>query len=145
MRTIIIAALPITLCLFCNQLTAFGNLSAAEVKSLFSGNTVTGEQRQGVAAGTGPHDAVENYAIPFTAYYNSNGTLEKQVNNKLKTGKWRVADDGRLCTQWKGKQEKCEPVHKEGKLYKRAVRNKSGRILWEFSFIHYYQGNKSGL
>ena len=145
MKAISNAALAVTLCLLGSQLSAFGNMSAAELSSLFSGNTVEGEQRQGVAAGTGPQDAVDNYAIPFTAYYDSNGTVKKKIGNKLKTGKWRVADDGKLCIQWKGKKELCEPVHREGKVYVTAVRNKSGRILREFRFIHFHPGNISGL
>lgn len=47
MKTTSNTVLAINICLFGSQLSAFGNMSAAGVSTLFSTSTVEGEQWQG--------------------------------------------------------------------------------------------------
>lgn len=135
----------VTACVFSCQSLAFGQMSAAEVRALFSGNTVEGERRDGGVPGIDAPNKIEEYATKFIAYFDNDKTVKKKTSSKPKMGKWRVTDKGNLCIEWKGKKEKCAPVHKEGKLYKRVVERRSGFVLFELSYIRFIPGNKYGL
>jgi hypothetical protein len=115
MKYIFKLVLIVTACVFSSQSLAFGKMSADEVSALFSGNTVEGERRDGGVPGIDAPNKVEDYATAFIAYFDSNGTVKKKTGSKPKPGKWSVTDDGELCVKWKGKKEKCAPVHREGK------------------------------
>ena len=133
------------LCVFGSRLLAFGSMSADDVRTLFTGNTVEGERRDGGVPGIDAPNKIEEYATKFIAYFDNDKTVKKKTNSKPKMGKWRVTDKGDLCIEWKGKKEKCAPVHKEGKLYKRVVERRSGFVLFELSYIRFIPGNKYGL
>jgi len=137
--------LIVTACVFSSQSLAFGKMSADEVSALFSGNTVEGERRDGGVPGIDAPNKVEDYATAFIAYFDSNGTVKKKAGSKPKPGKWSVTDDGELCVKWKGKKEKCAPVHREGKVYKRVIERRSGFVLFELRYIRFTPGNEYGL
>ena len=137
--------LVLTACVFSNQSLAFGKMSAVEISTLFSGNTVEGERRDGGVPGIDAPNKIENYATAFIAYFDNDGTVKKKTSRKPQLGKWSVTDDGKLCIKWKGKKEKCAPVHKEGKVYTRVIERKSGFVLMELRYIHFTQGNKYDL
>jgi hypothetical protein len=120
-------------------------MSATEVSTLFSGKTVEGERRAGGVPGVDTPNWVENYASEFIAYFDNDGTVRKNNNDKYKKGKWRVNDNGDLCIKWKNKKEKCAPVHMEGKVYKRVIKGKSGRVRYELTYIRFIEGNEHGL
>ena len=127
------------------HLFAFGNMSAEEVRTLFAGNTAEGNRREGARIGTGPSNALENYAEGFVIFFAKNGVAKYMVGDERKKGKWYVTDSGRLCLKWKREKKDCAPVHKEGKVYKRATTNKMGRVMWEFEFIRLTPGNEHDL
>ena len=129
-------------CVFSGQLPAFGEMTADEAITLISGNTVDGERRDGGVPGVDASGKIENFATPFSLYFDSNGTLRKKTGGKPKIGKWRVSDDSGLCMKWKGKKEKCAPIHKQGNVYRRVVRRKNGFILYEHTYIGIIPGNK---
>jgi len=135
----------VTVCVCSSQSLAFGQMSATEVSVLFSGNTVEGERKDGGVPGIDAPNKIEEYATQFINYFDSNGTVKKKTGKKPKMGKWRVTDNGDLCIKWANKNEKCEPVYKDGNVYKRVVKRKSGFVLFEFSYIHFTPGNKHGL
>ena len=85
------------LCVFGNHSLAFGSLSADEVRTLITGNTAEGEQRDGVASGHGPENMTENYAASFVFFFASNGTVKYKTGGDRITGKWHVTDSGKLC------------------------------------------------
>ena len=145
MRYIFNVVLVLILCVSGSQLLAFGNLSADEINSLFTGNTVEGERRDGGVPGIDAPNKIDNYATAFIAYFDNDGTVKKKTSSKPKLGKWRVTDDGELCIKWKGKKEKCAPVHKEGKVYKRVIERRSGFVLMELRYIRFTQGNEYNL
>ena len=74
--------------------------------------------------------------------FDKDGTLIKGSNNMPNVGKWRTSGDAGLCMEWKGKQEKCAHVYKQGNVYKRTVRRKNGYILFEQTFMGFTSGNK---
>ena len=137
--------LVVTACVFSSQSLAFWKMSADEVSTLFSGNTVEGERRDGGVPGIDAPNKIDDYATAFIAYFEKNGTVKKKTSSKPKLGKWSITDDSELCVRWKGKKEKCAPVHKEGKVYKRVIKRRSGFILMELRYIHFTQGNKYNL
>lgn len=137
--------LVLTTCVLSSQSLAFGKISADEVSALFSGNTVEGERRDGGVPGIDAPNKIENYATAFIAYFDNDGTVKKKTSSKPRLGKWRVTDDGELCIEWKDKKEKCAPVHKEGKVYKRVIKRRSGFVLMELRYIRFTQGNEYNL
>ena len=137
--------LILSACVVGGQLFAFGGMASDEVNTLFSGNTVDGERRDGGTPGIDVPDKIENFATPFSMYFSSDGILKKKTGGKPKTGKWRVSGDAELCMEWKGKKEKCGPIHKAGNVYKRVVRRRSGVIMFEHTYIDFTPGNKYGL
>jgi hypothetical protein len=145
MKNLIAAFLLFFLWLSGSLLFAFGNLSADEVRILLTGNTAEGERREGVKGGQGTPGIVNMYAEKFTIFFAENGTVKRRVGEQHKTGKWRVTDNGELCLRWKNKKEKCAPVYKDGKNYKRVTIKPSGRVLWELTFISFTPGNEYGL
>lgn len=145
MKYIFKLVLIVTACVFSSQLLAFGKMSADEVRELFSGNTVEGERRDGGVPGVDAPNKIEAFATAFIAYFDNDGTVRKKTSSKPKLGKWSVTGDGELCIKWKGKKEKCAPVHKEGKIYTRVIKRKSGFILMELRYIRFTSGNEYGL
>jgi len=137
--------LIVTACVFSSQTLAFGGISADEVRTLFSGNTVEGEQRAGGVPGVDAPNKIENHATAFIVYFDKNGTVKKKTGGKPKLGKWSVTSNGKLCITWKGKKEKCAPVYKEGKIYKRVIERKSGFVLMELTYVRFTPGNEYNL
>ena len=135
----------LVLCMSGSHLFAFGNLSADEVRTLITGNTATGERRQGVKAGQGEPGIVNTYAEEFAMFFAENGTVKRKIGEQHKKGKWRVTESGELCLEWKDKKEKCAPVYRDGKAYKRVTIKSSGRVLWEITFIGFTPGNEYDL
>jgi hypothetical protein len=132
-------------CFAGGPLFAFGGMTPDEVITLLSGNTVDGERRDGGTPGIDVPDKIENFSTPFSMYFGSDGILKMKTGGKPKTGKWRVSGDAELCMEWKGKKEKCAPIHKAGNVYKRIVRRRSGIILFEHTYIDFTRGNKYDL
>jgi hypothetical protein len=128
-----------------SHVLAFGNMSADEVRTLVTGNSAEGDRREGARLGSGPSNALENYAEGFVIFFAKKGIVKYKAGDKRNKGKWHVTDGGKLCLKWKGEKEGCAPVHKEGKVYKRATINKIGRVLWEFEFIRFTPGNEYNL
>ena len=137
--------LIVTACVFSSQSLAFGGMSANEVSTLFAGNTVAGERRDGGIPGIDAPNKIEGHATAFIAYFDNNGTVKKKTSGKPKLGRWSVTGDGELCITWKGKKEKCAPVHKEGKVYKRVIKRKSGFVLMELRYVRFTPGNEYNL
>lgn len=135
----------VTACVVSSQSLAFGRMSATEVNALFSGNTVEGERRDGGVPGIDAPNKIQEYATEFVVYFDNDGTLKKKTSSMPAMGKWRVTDNGDLCIQWQGKKEKCAPVHKDGKVYRRVIKKRSGFVLFEFRYIRFTPGNEYGL
>ena len=137
--------LLIFLCVSGNRLLAFGSMSADEVRALFTGNTATGDKRDGVAPGHGPGNMTENYKEKFVFFFADNGTVKNRIGGEDKTGTWHVTDSGKLCLKWNNKKEKCAPVYKDGKTYKRVTESRMGRVILELVFIRFTPGNEYDL
>ena len=133
------------LCLSSSHLFASNNLSADEVRKLFTGNTTEGERREYEKPGGGFSGKLINFAELSVSYYAEDGTVTNQIGEQKNTGKWRVTESGELCTEWEGKEEKCAPVYKEGDTYKRVIKNKMGRNLREIKYIKFIPGNENDL
>jgi hypothetical protein len=133
------------LCLSSSHLFASSNLSADEVRKLFSGNTAEGEQREYEKPGAGFTGQLINFAEKFISYYAEDGTVKQQIGKKQNTGKWRVTESGELCIEWEGKEEKCASVNKERDIYKRVIKNKKGRNQFEIKYIRFIPGNQNDL
>jgi hypothetical protein len=126
-------------------LFAFGYMSAEEVRTLFSGNTVEGELRTGMKGGLGPPNMVENYLERFVMFFAADGTVKRKIGELYETGKWRVTNQGEQCIQWEVKKERCAPVYKDGKTFKQVTKNKMGRIQWEIKYTRFSPGNEHDL
>ena len=125
-------------------LSAFGNLSADEVRTLFSGQTVEGEFRGGTEKYLEP-GGVDVFAEPFVMYFSGEGAVRSLRGGKKRKGTWRVDGKGNLCVQWKGKKEGCAPVTREGSVYKKYMRRGGGRIKWVRTFNKFTPGNTGNL
>jgi hypothetical protein len=134
--------LLLMLVFFSSHLYAFGNLSADEVRQLFTGNTVEGERREYGAPGTGFAHKLNNFAEKTVSQFAQDGTINEQIGGQHKTGKWRVDDHGELCVELEGRDEHCAPVMKQGGSYIRDIRNKKGRELAQIRYITFTPGTK---
>jgi hypothetical protein len=128
-----------------SPLFAFGNLSAEEVRALFSGQTVNGEFREGSRKHVDPN-SVNTFYEPFVTYFSADGSVRSIRGGKKKTGKWRVDAKGNHCVQWTGKKEGCAPITKEGHLYKKYMIKPGGsRIKWVKTYNKFTAGNTDNL
>jgi hypothetical protein len=125
-----------------NCVYAFGKLSADEVRQLFTGNTVEGERREYGAPGTAFSHKLNNFAEKTVSQFAQDGSLDEQVGNHHKTGKWHVNDNGDLCVEPEGSEEHCAPVMKQGDFYIRIIRSTRGRELAQFRYITFTPGIK---
>jgi hypothetical protein len=139
------AFLLLFLCVSGSHLLAASNMSEDEVRKIFTGNTVEGERRDFEDPGGGFTGKLINFPEEFVNYYAEDGAVKKKIGEKITTGKWRVTNSGKLCAEWKGKKEKCAPVYKDGKIYKRVTKNKKGRNLREYRYIKFIPGNEYNL
>jgi hypothetical protein len=145
MKYLICAFFPLFLCVSGGHLFASESLSTDEMRKLFTGKTVEGEQREYEEPGGGFTGKLSNFAENFVNYFAEDGTVKQQIGEEQRTGKWRVTESGKLCIEWEGKKKKCTPVYKEGDIYKRVTKNKMGRELMEIKFIRFIPGNKYDL
>jgi hypothetical protein len=123
-----------------SYLNAFGNLSADEVRKLFTGNTVEGERREYGGWGTGFAHTLSNFAEKTLSQFAQDGTLNEQVADQHKTGKWHVNENGDLCVELEGRKEHCAPVMKQGDYYIRIIRNERGRSLAQIRYTSFTPG-----
>jgi|GEM_PF-3101980 len=125
-----------------NASYAFGNLSADEVQSLFSGNTVEGGRVEGAK-----HGVMSFYSEPFTNYFGDNGNVfsVRGESNTSTSGKWRVTENGQLCFRWVNNKEKCAPVYKDGNNYKQNMMNSKGKIKWTVTYTRFISGDAKKL
>lgn len=80
------------------------NLTGAEIKAAFVGNTQKGESINGI----------------FLIYMAPNGVIRGQFDMGRDSGKWTVTDDGKLCATWRGlfgHHQSCRTVQKKGDEY----------------------------
>lgn len=77
---------------------ADAQLTAAQLKTLIPGNSVSGFA-----------DALgKNYS----AYYSPDGVLVQLLEGKMKRkGNWKITDDARFCTQFPTEKEKCTLIY----------------------------------
>ena len=130
---------------FSSSLFAFGNLSADEVRALFSGKTLEGEFREDSKKHVDP-SGVNTFYEPFVMYFSADGTVHSIRGGIKKAGKWRVDEKGSHCVKWTGKKEGCAPITKEGSVYKKYKRKGEGsRIKWVKTFTKFRPGNPDNL
>ena len=140
-----IACFCSVLTVFSSSLFAFGNLSAEEVRALFSGQTVEGEFREGSKKHIDP-SGINTFYEPFVMYFSADGAVRSIRGDVKKAGKWRVDEKGNHCVKWTGKKEGCAPITKEGRVYKKYKRRGEGsRIKWVKTFTKFRPGNPDSL
>jgi len=105
-----------------------GALNADEIRSLFSGNSVTGK----------PKD--EGHEIFY--YFASNGELSEVHNGWQTGGTWTVRDDGRLCMDLEGESRDCRMITREGGKYSQYAVKRDGNHHYELSYFDFRQGNQ---
>jgi hypothetical protein len=94
--------------------TAADQLSAAQLKELFSDKTVT-------AINHNAGDKQQN------TYFSADGKLiQKTATGEKKEGSWRVDNKGQQCITWSGSAEVCSTVVSRGDgTYQRMVGDKA--------------------
>jgi len=125
---------------FCSHLYASGTLSAAEVRTLFSGKTVTGERQDYDTAGPGRGKWLNKFREQTISRFAEDGTYDEQSGQQHKTGKWRVDGEGHLCTEIQGLDEHCDAIIRRGDFYVRVMRNKFGRNLAQIRYTAFASG-----
>lgn len=105
-----------------------GTLSASQVKKLFSGRTV--------------ESVTVNKGRTSLSYYNANGNLEQRRNGKIRYGKWRVTDTGRICLQMENLKEKCRIIVNKDGEYRKYIVKKSGRHSHSVTYRNFMPGKK---
>jgi len=131
--------MSVILLLGTKQLYAFDTLSADQIQSQFSGNTVQGEYLQGAKQGV-----TNYYSEPFTNYFAAGGKVYSIKGRTKKSGDWRATEQG-LCINWNDTKEKCAPVYKEGDHYKQQRKNNIGKIKWTKTYTTFTPGDTNTL
>ena len=134
------ACFPAIILLATTPLYAISNLTADEVRSLFSGNTVEGDYREGASQGV-----MNFYLEPFTSYFAADGKVFSVRGKHRKSGVWHVTEKGYLCFAWHGRKEKCAPVYREGDHFKQDMMGKSGKIKWTKTYTGFSPGDAKAL
>ena len=116
------------------------HLSADEVRKLFTGNTVESERREYGTPGTYTVHILNTFAEKSISQFAQDGTLDQQVGNQHKMGKWRVDDNGDLCVQLEDREEHCAPIVKQDNSYIRVIKNKKGRDLAQIRYLTFTSG-----
>ncbi len=109
-------------------------LSAQEVRALFSNRTVRGFHHRTQKS--------------FFSYYEASGVFRSRRDGEaLRTGTWRVHDDGIFCVRWDDEGEDyCRLVLRDSKGRYRKVRVKpGGGQVVKVSFESFVAGNTKGL
>ncbi|WP_303722493.1 hypothetical protein [Malonomonas rubra] len=105
-----------------------GTLGKKQLEELFSGKTV-----ESVTAAKGRVSR---------SYFAADGTVEQVRDGVERYGKWRVADNGRICLQMENLKEKCRIIVKEGEQYKKYIVKKNGRHQHSISYRKFSPGNQ---
>lgn len=94
--------------------TAAGPLNAAQLKDMFSDQTVSAVNHAG-------GDKLQN------TYFSADGkAIQKTADGKKKEGSWRVDGKGLQCITWSGSAEVCSTVVARGDgTYQRMVGDKA--------------------
>ena len=140
MKPPVYAILMLMTGVFSGPLYASDHLSADEVRKLFSGNTVQCERREYGAAHTYAAHTLNAFAEKSINRYAQDGTLDEQLGDRHRTGKWRVDDNGDLCVQLAGREERCAPVTRQGDSYLRTIENRKGRNLARIRYTSFTPG-----
>jgi hypothetical protein len=74
-------------------------LPAAEVRSVFEGNTLEVARAHG--------------QMSFKAFFAKNGSVVAIVGDARRKGTWRIQDNGMHCLQWEGRPERCRRMAKD--------------------------------
>ena len=107
---------------------AADDLSAAEVKKLFSGKTVEGIN--------------VNKGYSFKAYFDPKGTIRAAYPFGTRQGKWSVNQKGRKCIRWKDKKKQsCNIITRDGEIYKEIKIKKNGDRKHVATFKKFTDGN----
>jgi hypothetical protein len=77
-----------------------------------------------------------------TGYFAQDATLNEQVGDHQKTGKWHVNENGDLCVELEGRKAHCAPVMKQGDYCIRIIRNEGGRKLAQIRYTPFTPGIK---
>lgn len=87
--------------------SADDKLSAAQVKTLMAGSTISGFN--------------EIFKVEYTVYFSPEGKITLVTPKGKRTGAWRIAEDGHFCSQFPTEQEVCTHVipHTDG-TYRRV-------------------------
>lgn len=103
MKRLLIACLM----LVSGSVYATDKLSAAQVKELMVGSTITGFN--------------EVFKMDYTVYFSPDSKVTLVTPKGKRTGAWRIAEDGHFCTLFPTEQEVCTHVipHTEG-TYRRV-------------------------
>ena len=111
---------------------AADDLSAAEVKKLFSGKTVEGIN--------------VNKGYSFKAYFDPKGTIRAAYPFGTRQGKWQVNKKGRKCIRWKDKKKQnCNLIVRDGEVYKEFKIKKNGDRKHVATFKKFTDGNPNDL
>ena len=102
--------------------TAFaGELSAADVKALFSGKTVESMHLKKDISGT--------------TYYDPNGQFYGMRDDSIWQGKWSVQDDGNICLTFESGKTRCRFIEQEDGVYYKVKVKGNGKPLC-FCLLH---------
>ena len=104
-----------------------GTLNAEEVLQLFYDRTV-----ESVTA------AQERES---RSYYAPNGEVNQYRNDKKRTGKWGVKENGRICLEMEDLPGKCRIIVYENGEYRKYIVKKNGQHIHSVSYPKFRKGN----
>ncbi len=108
-----------------------GTLDAKELRQLFIGKTVQSLN-------------VKNKRISLT-YYDPSGKVRQLRKGKLRSGKWKIKDNGRICLKMGNARNKCRIVVFEQGEYKKYIVKKDGRHKHVIDYRSFITGNPHNL
>ena len=120
-------------------------LPQEEVKSLISGNTIKGTYL--------------DTNIPFTSYFDDDGTVQQKRAGEIRQGEWYINEKGWHCIKWDTKEKqnknekkdsepvkpKCRIVVKDNETYKEIALTKEGKRRYTLIINKIIEGNPDGL
>lgn len=105
-----------------------GVLSAAQIKDLFTGNSVKAN----------PEGKEPNMYF----YFGSDNKVVRIRNGFQEHGSWSVREDGRLCVELEGDKRSCPIIVKKGKQYHQYSVRKSGNHRYMLRYTDFLKGNQ---
>jgi hypothetical protein len=114
----------------------------AQAKSSLPAGTLTSEELKGLFFYTTVEVDSLKAKDQIVLYFSPKGDISKVVDGRLRKGRWKVKENGRLCTKLDRKDWSCRIVVKGDVDYRQYVVKKDGQHKHELTYRKFHPGKK---